>query len=51
MQNFDGKNLKRNFKNISHKHGCDDSNETDKFIKQCIKRLDLRNKLGLFQDI
>lgn len=51
MQNFDEKNLKRNLKNISHKHRCDDSNQIDKFIKQCIKRLDLRNKLGFFQDI
>ena len=47
MQNFDEKSMNRNFKNISHKQGCDDSKQTIiKFIKQCIQRLDLRRSWG-----
>ena len=47
MKNFDEKNLKRNFKNISHKQGCDDSNQTDQIHQAMYKNIRLEEQVGV----
>ena len=44
---FDEKNLKRNLKNISHKQGCDDSNQTDQIHQVMYKNIRLEEQVGV----